>query len=80
MTREGAVQKRDILVTQFINELGITIETNTKPLIHCKGCKRRWTEDCPMCNKCGKKVYPTADDDFCSYGEREDESMVWNMS
>lgn len=33
MTREETIQKRDIIVTQFINELGITIETNTKPLI-----------------------------------------------
>lgn len=24
-----AIQKRDIIVTQFINELGVTIETNT---------------------------------------------------
>lgn len=72
-TTEETIQKRDIIVTQIINELGVTIETNTKPLIYCKDCKHRRTEDCPMCNECGKKAYPTADDDFCSYGERIEE-------
>ena len=39
MKREEAIYKRDIIVTQIINELGVTIETNTKPLIRCKDCK-----------------------------------------
>lgn len=42
-------------------------------VVRCKDCKHRRTEDCPMCNECGRKAYPTADDDFCCYGEREGE-------
>ena len=41
-------------------------------VVRCKVCKYRRTEDCPMCNECGKKAYPTADNDFCSFGERKE--------
>lgn len=65
MTREEAIQKRDIIVTQIINELGVTIETNTTPLIRCKDCKLGGTEDCPM---------DEIDDEyFCNFGESEGE-------
>ena len=77
MTREEAIQKRDIIVTQFINELGVTIETNTKPLIRCKDCRFgefyavNTGEDymtglwCELYQK-DRKI-----DDFCSSGERK---------
>lgn len=84
MTREGAIQKRDIIVTQIINELGVTIETNTKPLIRCRECKFWCCKDNKgldgVCFK-GTSIsqmrrpdfsigrWRTADD-FCSYGER----------
>ena len=42
-------------------------------IVRCKECKHRCTDDCPMCNECGRKAYPTSDDDFCSWGEREGE-------
>ena len=42
-------------------------------IVRCRECSKRMTDDCPMCNECGKKAYPTEDDDFCSYGEREGE-------
>lgn len=45
----------------------------TIDVVRCKDCKHRRTEDCPMCNECGKKAYLTADDDFCSFGERRTE-------
>lgn len=41
-------------------------------IVRCKECKHRGTDDCPMCNECGRKAYPTSDDDFCSYGERRE--------
>lgn len=71
MTREGAIQKRDIIVTQIINELGVTIETNTKPLIRCRECKFwhkniKGDDGIPIADMC----YDFQADDFCSYGER----------
>ena len=62
------VQKRDIIVTQFINELGVTIETNTKPLIHCKDCRHgQYDATHYFCAKHHHKVY---EDDYCSHGQR----------
>lgn len=63
-TTEEAIQKRDIIVTQIINELGVTIETNTKLLIHCKECKHQSY----CCRPCCKDDYS-----FCSDGERSSE-------
>ena len=78
-TTEEAIQKRDIIVTQIINELGITIETNTKPLIRCKDCRfgEFYTvdtgEDCMTGLWCGLNQKDCMIDDFCSYGERKGE-------
>lgn len=71
-TTEGAIQKRDIIVTQIINELGVTIETNAKLLIHCKKCKH-WRNGhiCMAWSRHG--TIETKGDDFCSYGCREEE-------
>ena len=75
MNRKGAIQKRDIIVTQLINELGITIETNTKPLIHCEECKHRDPEnkrcDCGALERQGCP-FPVNDWYFCLYGERKE--------
>ena len=68
MTREEAIQKRDIIVTQIINEFGVTIETNTKPLIRCKDCKHY--ED-GMIGYCWEVDRGVAADFFCAYGERK---------
>ena len=57
-------QQRDIVVTQIINELGVTIETNTKPLIHCKDFKYRGIIDYPVCCE-------STDEWFCADGERK---------
>ena len=78
-TTEETIQKRDIIVTQIINELGITIETNTKPLIRCKDCRFGkfyavdTGEDCMTGLWCGLNQKNCMIDDFCSYGEREGE-------
>ena len=70
MTREEAIQKRDIIVTQIINELGVTIETNTKPLIHCKDCKHYQNEHiCQYFSRFG--TIETSSYAFCAYGERK---------
>lgn len=42
-------------------------------IVRCKECKHRGTDDCPMCNECGRNTHPTLADDFCSSGERKDE-------
>ena len=68
MTKEEAMQKRDIIVTQFINELGVTIETNTKPLIRCKDCRHRDLFSCPLADN----DFQT-NNDFCSWGERRED-------
>lgn len=75
--RKEAIQKRDIIVTQRITELGITIETNTKPLIRCKDCRHSFINEnhpqkpriCGLTKMCGT----TKDDWFCADGEREGE-------
>ena len=76
MTREKAIQKRDIIVTQFINELGVTIETNTKPLIHCKDCyhydKHETYSRCTYWSGDPYEQASVEDEDFCSYGERRE--------
>ena len=44
------------------------------PIVRCKDCKYRKTEDCAMfyeCN-CGEEHTWENDNDFCSYGERKD--------
>ena len=69
MTGEEAIQKRDIIVTQFINELGVTIETNTKPLIHCKDCIH-FEDGIGMIGYCCRVDRVVATDFFCAYGER----------
>lgn len=72
-----AMQKRDIIVTQLINELGVTIETNTKPLIRCKDCTKcefyavDTGEDCMTGLWCGIHQKDTTPQAFCSYGERK---------
>lgn len=77
MTREEAIQKRDVIVTQFINELGVTIETNTKPLIHCKDCRHaEHREQMPNQVYCKRDKLSTFcaahdNDDYCKYGERQ---------
>lgn len=66
MTREEAIRRRDIIVTQFITELGITIETNTKPLILCKDCKHRpIKEDVNGENYGFNLIEPTEGDERC---------------
>ena len=68
------VQKRDIIVTQFINELGVTIETNTKPLIHCKDCIHRYaTGDVTKYYVCDFMDAQYEDNGYCHHGEREEE-------
>lgn len=44
----------------------------TIDIVFCKECKHRGTDDCPMCNECGRNIHPTSTDDFCSYGERKE--------
>ena len=75
MNREEAIYKRDIIVTQIINELGVTIETNTKPLIRCKDCK--WYKKIVEKSKSGLCQYDLVarclhDEDYCSHGERRE--------
>ena len=73
MTGEEAIQKRDIIVTQFINELGVTIETKTKPLIHCKDCIHRYvTGDVTMYYVCDFMDAQYEDNGYCHHGEREE--------
>lgn len=70
-------QQRDIVVTQIVNDLGVTIETNTEPLIHCKDCKwydNRYGEVChnPRYGD-GWANYPPPyvdEEHFCKDGER----------
>lgn len=44
----------------------------TIDIVRCGECAKRMTDDCPMCNECGRKAYPTADDFFCADGERRE--------
>ena len=72
-TEQAIIQKRAIIVTQIINELGITIETNTKRLIHCKECKysdESLVEGCVYCNETDRAM---DENGFCHKGEREGE-------
>lgn len=77
MTREEAIKKRHIIVTQIINELGVTIETNTKPLIRCKDCRFgefyavNTGEDYMTGLWCELYQKDSKIDDFCSSGERK---------
>lgn len=73
MTREEAIQKRDVIVTQIINEFGVTIETNTKPLIRCKDCKHKYvsgngTTQYYVCDFMDAQY---EENGFCHHAERE---------
>ena len=56
------------------------LKVDAVPVIRCKNCKKRYTEDCLMqytdysedmdANPDGISVEWTDDNDFCSYGER----------
>lgn len=70
MTRDEAIQKRDIVVTQFINELGVTIETKTKPLLHCKDCIYWTKQSNSLQGRCALSgSYPTGAW-YCANAER----------
>ena len=76
MTGEEAIQKRDIIVTQFINELGVTIETNTKPLIHCQDCIYWTKQSNSLQGRCAiSGSYPTGAW-YCANAVRRDDNAT----
>lgn len=43
------------------------------PVVRCKDCRKRHTDDCSMyyaCSRCGRQLDWTNDDGFCDRGER----------
>lgn len=51
----------------------ILYELSSINIVHCKKCKNKGTEDCPMREwnyTWGEYEYFNNDDDFCSCGER----------
>ena len=73
--------QRDIIITQIINEFGVTLETKATQLVRCSDCKYFITM--PQ-GKCTKSRHGTCDihcngvgtaevvkrDFFCGYGEK----------
>lgn len=52
-----------------------TLRADLAPVVRCKECRKRYTEDCSMyyeCSQCGGQWEWTTDDDFCSRGERKE--------
>ena len=48
---------------------------NVAPVVRCKECRKRYTEDCSMyyeCSQCGGQWDWTTDDGFCDRGERRE--------
>lgn len=59
----GSLKKRDVLISQTINDIGITMDTEAVEVIRCKDCSD-WTEGhlCKHFNRI------TGAYDFCSNG------------
>jgi len=63
-------KKRDTIVTQIINELGVTCEVKTEPLVRCRDCENY---DPPYYCKAWNNTpgWPKVEDDcFCFLAER----------
>lgn len=67
-------QQRDIIVTQIINELGVTIETNTKPLIHCKDCMyaKLFEDRNGLCGHPSNNAWDIFDEFYCGRGVKNE--------
>ena len=51
------------------------LDNDVLPVVRCKDCKHRGTDDCPMYYKgvhANEDFLKKVDNDFCSYGERKD--------
>ena len=49
------------------------------PVVRCKDCTLRGTEDCAMqysCTECGGQWSWESDNDFCSYGRERDKEII----
>lgn len=58
------------------NKVKIAPTIDAVPVVRCKDCKRRGTDDCPMHIKgtpVDEEFLSKVDNDFCSYGERKGE-------
>ena len=62
---------REVIVTQTLNEFGVTIDSKITPLVRCKGC--RFNRGDHKCLNTHSIMDVPADDDFCSYGEPKDD-------
>lgn len=61
-------------VQKWVNEVQIMTAPSID-IVRCKECKRKGTKDCPMKiwnYTWGDYEFFNDDDDFCSYGKRED--------
>lgn len=65
------MKKRELIVTQYLNDMGVQIKVETKPLIRCKECKFNNGES--KCFAPNSVFQYPSDDDYCSYGERKAE-------
>ena len=67
-------KQRDTIVTQIINDLGVTVEVKTEQLVRCRDCNNAQYDDLfeqYWCN--GKKV---DQNHYCGYGRRKNSGKI----
>lgn len=64
------------VIASCLNELNAQPTIDAEPVVRCKDCKHRGTDNCPMHCKgvhADEDFLKKVDNDFCSYGERKGE-------
>ena len=62
----------DVAYTEVVADF--LLDNDVFPIVRCKDCKHRGTDDCPMHYKgahANEDFLKKVDNDFCSYGERK---------
>ena len=64
---------------EIMAEIHYMPAADVAPVVRCKDCRKRYTEDCSMyyaCSRCGRQLDWTTDDGFCDRGQRKIETVL----
>lgn len=62
------------IIDRVIQKINLVESADVAPVVRCKDCRLRGSEECAMFYRCecGEQHTWETDNDFCSYGERID--------
>lgn len=60
------------IIDRVIQKINLVESADVVPVVRCKNCRWRGSEECAMFYRCecGEQHTWETDNDFCSYGER----------